>query len=118
MNDAIETILTEKVKACFSSRRLPDSFTDDLIASRKRRVRNFRLKICGIICVLTIVLGWVAIPSKHTGDVRADDEEQLISASVPKPPQEITGFMILGILRDCIFNRRNSKKREESSSDN
>lgn len=118
MNDAVETILAEKVKACFSIKRLPNSFADNLIASHKRRVRNFRLKICGIICILTIALGWAIIPSKHVKEMPTRNEAQLISASESKPAQEITGLMILGILRDCILTRRNNKKREESSNDN
>ena len=119
MNDAIDTILAEKVKACLSIKRLPNSFADNLIASHKRRVRNFRLKVCGIICILTIALGWAIIPSKHIKDMPINNKEaQIISASESKPSQEITGLMILGLLRDCIFPRRNNKKREESSNDN
>lgn len=118
MNDAVETILAEKVKSCFSVKRLSDSFADNLIASHKRRVRNFRIKMCGIICILAIALGWAIIPSKHIKEMPTNNEALLISASESKPSQEITGLVILGLLRDCILTRRNNKKREENSNDN
>lgn len=118
MNDAIESILAKKVKSCFSVKRLPNSFADNIIASYKRRVRNFRLKMCGIICILTIALGWAAIPSRHIKDMPHKNEAELVSASESKSSQEITSLMILGFLRDCVFTRRNNKKREDSSNDN
>lgn len=118
MNEKIEAILAEKVKSCFSTRQLPKSFADSLIASHRRRMRNFRLKICGVSCILIIALTWAIIPGKHIEEKPVNNEAQLISASEPKPSQEITGLIILGLLRDCIFPRRNNKKREESSNDN
>ena len=118
MNEKIEAILAEKVKSCFSTRQLPESFADSLISSYRRRMRNFRLKICGVICILIIALTWAIIPVKHNEDKQVNNEAQLISASESKPSQEITGLMILGLLRDCILPRRNNKKREESSNGN
>ena len=68
MNEKIEAILAEKVKSCFSTRQLPESFADSLISSYRRRMRNFRLKIYGVICILIIALTWAIIPVKHNED--------------------------------------------------
>lgn len=116
MNEPTETILADKVKSCFSGKTLPDSFKDDLIASYRRSVRNMRLKICGTFFILLLVLGWAIVPAGKKQSGR-ETEAQLISASETKPSQEITGLVILGILRDCILTRRNNKKKEEGSND-
>jgi hypothetical protein len=117
MNEATENMLAEKVKSCFSGKTLPDSFKEDLIASCRSRVRKMRLKICGAVLILLIVLGWAIVPCR-TVKSAGNTEARLISASEPKPVQEITGLVILGILRDCILTRRNNKKKEENCNDN
>jgi hypothetical protein len=116
MNEAAENILAEKVKSCFSKRTLPDSFKDDFIVTYRRKVRNLRLRLCGAGLLLLIVLGWAVFPSR-TAAPSGEMEERLISDSEQTPSQEITGLMILGILRDCILTRRNNKKKEEGSND-
>ena len=94
---------------------LPSDFADRLVAHvRRRRRRALRLRILVVLAILiaasTALMGFLAVPP----EVKEPGEARLIASRTDLPKEEVTGWMLLGVFRECVeFFRKPSKKKEE-----
>lgn len=96
-----------------TEKRLPADFADRLIARiRLRRRRERRAKVLAAIAVLIVgsiacVGFWGPEEAKPVG------EAQLIAAHPERPKDQVSGWMLLGVFRECFKRVKTGKKREE-----
>ena len=101
-----------------NERHLPADFADRLIAHvhrRQRRERRLTLLVilAALIVASSALMGFLAAPdgAKDPGEAR------LIAARTEKPHEQISGWMILGVFRECFecFKKNKPNKRKEEN---
>ena len=99
-----------------NERHLPADFADRLIRHVHRRQRRERgIAVCVILAALIVassaLMGFLATPS----DVQDPGEARLVAARTEKPQEQISGWMILGVFRECFecFKKNKPNKRKE-----
>lgn len=94
-------------------KRLPADFADRLIARiRLRRRRERRAKVLAVIAVLivgSIACGGFLGPE----EAKPVGETQLIAAHPERPKDQVSGWMLLGVFRECFKRVKTNKKKEE-----
>lgn len=96
-------------------RHLPADFADRLIARIRTRRRVRRAKVLALVALL--VVGVVASagffePEQAKGTVEA----RLVAADAANRTEKVTGWMLLGVFREC-FRRMKASKRKEDEQD-
>jgi hypothetical protein len=101
-----------------NERHLPADFADRLIAHvhrRQRRERRLTLLVilAALIVASSALMGFLATPA----GVQAPGEARLIAARTEKPHEQISGWMILGVFRECFecFKKNKPNKRKEEN---
>ena len=99
-------------------RHLPADFADRLIARvQQRRRRERRVTLLVILALLiaasSALMGFLAAPS----DVKDPGEARLIAARTDLPKEQVSGWMILGVFRECFecFRKNKPNKRKEEN---
>lgn len=94
-------------------KRLPADFADRLIARiRLRRRRERRAKVLAAIAVL--IVGSIAcVGFLGTEEAKPVGETQLIAAHSERPKDQVSGWMLLGVFRECFKRVKTNKKKEE-----
>jgi hypothetical protein len=91
---------------------LPDGFTDRLAQSVKGSRIAWRIK--AVICIVVVIGIGVSIMEFSRGVKSAGAAEPaLIAADAPAGTTEVSGWFLLGYLRECFKRNRTSKKKEE-----
>lgn len=101
-----------------NERHLPADFADRLIAHvrRRRRLRR-RVTLVAVLAALiaasTALMGFLAAPS----DVKEPGEARLIAARSGLPKEQVSGWMVLGVFRECFecFRKNKPNKRKEEN---
>ena len=99
-----------------NERHLPADFADRLIAHvhrRQRRERRLTLLVilAALIVASSALMGFLATPA----GVQDPGEARLVAARTEKPQEQISGWMILGVFRECFecFKKNKPNKRKE-----
>lgn len=94
-------------------KRLPADFADRLIARiRLRRRRERRAKVLAVIAVL--IVGLIAcVGFLGPEEAKPVGETQLIAAHPERPKDQVSGWMLLGVFRECFKRVKTNKKKEE-----
>lgn len=94
-------------------KRLPADFADRLIARiRARRRRERRAKVLAAIAVL-IVGALACVGFWEPEPAKVATEAQLVAAHPTNRQEQVSGWMLLGVFRECFKRMKTSKKKEE-----
>ena len=101
-----------------NERHLPADFADRLVAHvRRRRRRERRLALFVVLALLvaasTALMGFLAAPA----EMKDPGETRLIAARSGLPKEQVSGWMILGVFRECFecFRKNKPNKRKEEN---
>lgn len=101
-----------------TERHLPADFADRLVAHvrRRRRMRR-RVTLVAVLAALiaasTALMGLLAAPA----DLKDPGEARLIAARSGLPKEQVSGWMVLGVFRECLecFRKNKPSKRKEEN---
>ena len=63
-----------------------------------------------LIAASSALMGFLAAPS----DVKDPGEARLIAARTDLPKEQVSGWMILGVFRECFRKNKPNKRKEEN----
>lgn len=116
MNEGeFDLILSNKVRTCVSSARLPPGMEERLVGSIRRTRRIFRAKIMVFLVLLSLgsilAMGLIG----RTSAPRGVGETSLIAASGDAEGGQsvVSGWMLFGFFRECFRSNRSIKRKEE-----
>jgi hypothetical protein len=108
----LDALLSAKLKSCVSGRGLPEGFAGKLKASVRRSKRT--LKLCIVLAAaLTAVLGITLSSLARSPSPDIPEKCVIIAERNKKTTEKVSGWMLLGFLRDCFKRNRNGKRKEE-----
>ena len=116
MFDESGKILSGRIKAYAAPKCLPDGFSNKLIASIKRKRRNFAIKVVSFSFLAIFALIF-AVSSLEVPVERGSVQCAFVAGSERSAKREWTALMLLGMLRECIFRNRSAKKEEAENGD-
>lgn len=101
-----------RIRNCVEECRLPDDFADRLVRTARRAERARRIWCSALIavlaaaCLLLFGFGRPARESSRTKDT-------LVSSSPAQDASHVTGWMVLGCIRECLRRVRTGKRKDE-----
>lgn len=108
----LDAILCRRLKACISTRALPEGFAGRLKVSIRRSRRALRLRIA-LATALSVVLGMTLCGISSSPSRNAPEEFTITAEHDKQPAEKVSGWMLLGFLRDCFRRSRTGKRKEE-----
>lgn len=95
-----------------SNCRLPEDFSKRLVKSVKGSKTAWRIKLTAII-LSAMAVGVIVSGIARGKSLPESQEAMLIAADAPVTTENVTGWFLLGYLRECFKRNRNSKRKEE-----
>lgn len=96
-----------------NEKHLPADFADRLVASiraRRRRIRRAKvLAAIAFVVVSSVVCVGFFAPTEVIGRM----ETSLIAAHPTSRQEQVSGWMLLGVFRECFKRMKTTKKKEE-----
>lgn len=108
----LDAILCKRLKSCIAGCELPEGFAGRLKASVRRSKRTFKLYIV-LAAALTAVLGMTFSSLARSPSPDIPEKCAIIAERNKKTTEKVSGWMLLGFLRDCFKRNRNGKRKEE-----
>lgn len=113
MNESeLETLLRAKMKSCIAGKSLPEDFTERLIGEIRRARRAFRRKMAAAF-LLSLLVGAAVVGFMGAAEPKRPVQTALIAAAGDDSGEEVSGWVLLGALRECFKRARNNKRKEE-----
>lgn len=107
-----DQMLSAGMRDVVSGRCLPEDFPDRLAKSVRDAKVAWRVKVAAAIAL--VVASGVAITGLTRGGRDGNTQEpMLIAAETPSPTTEVSGWFLLGYLRECFKRNRNGRRKEE-----
>lgn len=114
-NDWNETdlVLAKRIKECVAGKELSPDFRIQFLAQTSRARRLGRLKIAALIalflagCLLIVGL-------THAGHHVPSRESALVSTDGSPGEREVSGFLFLGLFKECMRRGRKEDEKKES----
>ena len=109
----VELLLSSKMKSCVAGKRLPDDFAERMVTQMRRSRRTaLRIRVAAasltVIAVCLALMGFMA----ETSDDRSG-ETAFVAARESKAKEKVSGWMLLGFLRECFKRSRTNRRKEE-----
>lgn len=111
-DNEFDAMISAEMRRMVSDRRLPDGFSDRLVRSIKRSRTVWRCKAVACIAVI-IAIGAVIIGFSRRDRPVGASESALIAADAPAGTTEVSGWFLLGCLRECFKRNKTNRKKEE-----
>lgn len=107
-----DEMMSMKMRESVAGRRLPDDFQDRLVRFVKRAKTAWRIRVVAVI-VVVVASGAVIMGLSLKDRPMGSGEAMLVAADAPVDTTEVSGWFLLGYLRECIKRARGNKKKEE-----
>lgn len=110
MNES-DCVLSRRLRECVSDKRLPSGFSERLVRSvrRRRTMRVFAVVSLIVICML----GMGSIGYFTSADRDPTSEDSIVAAQGPLKSEQVSGWMLIGFLRECFKRNKTNKRKEE-----
>ena len=109
-----EELMASGMRKIVADRQLPDGFSVRLAQSAKSARIAWRIR--AVICTAVVMaLGLSIIGVSHGRKPTKTPEPMLIAVDAPSEASEVSGWFLLGYLRECFKRNRNSKRKEEEN---
>jgi len=110
-NGEIEALLTKKVHECAAGKHLPLDFSDRLVRQVHHR-RVLRIKLIAVILALSAI-GAGVVGYFRQAEPQGFGEAVLLAMKGPTKTDQLSGWMLLGCLRECFKRGKTSRKKDE-----
>ena len=107
-----DQMLSNGMRDMVSGCSLPEDFSDRLVKSVRGAKVVWRIKVVAVM-VAVAATGVTITGFNRDRDKGKSQEPMLIAADAPSSTTEVSGWFLLGYLRECFKRNRNSKKKEE-----
>ena len=108
----LDDILAERLKSCVAAYGLPEGFAKRIKTSVRRSRRTLRLCIV-LVAALTVVMGLTLGSLARAAAPHDPGRCALVAERTGSPTEKVSGWMLLGFLRDCFKRGRIGKRKEE-----
>ena len=109
-----EELMASGMRKIVADRQLPDGFSVRLAQSAKSARIAWRIRI--VICIAAATALGISLVGVSCGRKEArTPEPMLIAADAPSETSEVSGWFLLGYLRECFKRNRNNKRKEEEN---
>ena len=110
MNES-DSVLSRRLRECVSGKRLPPGFSERLVLSvrRRRTMRVFAVVSLIVVCML----GMGSIGYFTSAESEGVSEDSIVAAQGPLKSEQVSGWMLIGFLRECFKRNKNNKRKEE-----
>jgi len=108
-----DQVLSECLRTYEAQTRIPDGFKDRFVRSIRRRRILWRLRALGLAGITVIAI--VALIGFGGSKTKCVDTQKTLIATSQHTSEtvEISGWMLLGYLRECVRRIRTSRRRED-----
>lgn len=110
--EELETLLGAKMKSCVAGRQMPDDSADRLITQMRRARRTFRRR-AATFSVLAGVLSALLLGALARPEPKPPAEAALIAARPTSSGEKVSGWMLIGVFRECFKRNKTNKRKEE-----
>ena len=109
-----DEMISSEMRKIVAGRNLPDGFSVRLAQSAKSARIAWRIK--AVICIVAATaLGLSIIGVSRGTKSPGVSEPMLIAADTPSETSEVSGWFLLGYLRECFKRNRNNRRKEEEN---
>ena len=113
-DEELDALIARRMQIHMSERHLSPEFTERLIRSIRSRERGLRLKVISVLTVLSLLM-YALFACLAQKPRESDDGSRQIVGQSSGPTEQISGWMFLGLFRECFRRGRTGKKKEESN---
>ena len=109
-----EELLASGMRKIVADRQLPDGFSVRLARSAKRVRIAWRIRT--VVCIAAVMMLGISLIGVSRGAKPAGaSEPMLMAADAPCETSEVSGWFLLGYLRECFKRNRSSRRKEEEN---
>ena len=108
-----DQMLSERLRVYEAHTHLPDGFKDRFVRSIRRRRMLRRLRALGLAGITVVAI--VAIVGLGGSKPKCDNTQKTFIAASQHTNEttKISGWMLLGYLRECFRRNRTARRKEE-----
>ena len=112
--EEFDSAFGKRLRTYAAGRQAPTDLGDRLVRSIRVRTRRTRFGILGLVLVV-LAAGLVVLGLADTSAKPSNAEASLVAADTPRKDSSVTGWMILGCIRECFRRSRNGRRREDEA---
>lgn len=120
LDEELDQLLMQKIQACVQEKHLPEDFTGRLIKNINRR-KYIRFAQISLVVALIISLGSALFIDFSARERKSTEHSALIASDRYHREQQkssISGWVLLGFLRECFKRGKTGKKKEDDIFEN
>lgn len=109
-----DEMMSSEMRKIVAGRNLPDGFSVRLAQSAKSGRIAWRIRT--VICITAVTALGVSIIGFSRGTNRTETSEPMIvAADATSKTTEVSGWFLLGYLRECFKRNRSNRRKEEEN---